>query len=38
MDGTLTIGNFTGAVGAFLMFKFLSEALSWAAVASTTAG
>ncbi|MHA1982776.1 MAG: ABC transporter ATP-binding protein [Candidatus Hodarchaeales archaeon] len=37
LDGSLTIAAFAGAIGSFLMFKFLSEALSWAAVASATA-
>lgn len=36
-DGTLTIANFTGAIGTYLMFKFLSEAWGWAVVASASA-
>ncbi|MHA1990377.1 MAG: ABC transporter ATP-binding protein [Candidatus Hodarchaeales archaeon] len=37
LDESLTIAAFAGAISSFLMFKFLSEALSWAAVASATA-
>lgn len=37
LDGSLTISDFAGALGAFLMFRFLADGLSWAATESVAA-
>ncbi|MHA2365841.1 MAG: ABC transporter ATP-binding protein [Candidatus Hodarchaeales archaeon] len=37
IDGSLGIPEFAGALGAFLMFRFLAEALSWATTESVAA-